>query len=62
LSPGSRSAGVDRDGAQIIPQCASPVVALIVFVVVSGLILSRMNEEQGVRVAREPDAWASLVQ
>jgi hypothetical protein len=61
LSPGSRSAGVDRDGAQIIPQCASPVVALIVFVVVSGLILSRMNEE-GVRVAREPDAWASLVQ
>jgi hypothetical protein len=61
LSPGSRFAGVDRDGAQIIPQYASPVVALIVFVVVSGLILSRMNEE-GVRVAREPDAWASLVQ
>jgi len=31
-------------------------VSLIVFFVVGGLILSRMNEEEGVCVAREPDA------
>jgi len=37
-------------------------VSLIVVFIVGGLILSRVNEEEGVRVAREPDARASLVQ
>ena len=38
------------------------IMALIVFFIVGGLILSRVNEEEGVRVAREADARASLVQ
>ena len=37
------------------------IMALIVFFIVGGLILSRVNEEEGVRVAREADAKASLV-
>jgi hypothetical protein len=37
-------------------------VALIAFFIVGGLILSRVNEEEGMRVARETGAWDSLVQ
>ena len=37
------------------------IVSLIVFFVVGGVILSRVNEEEGMRVAREADAKASLV-
>jgi hypothetical protein len=36
-------------------------VSLIVFSIVGDLILSRVNEEEGGRVAREADARASLV-
>ena len=47
------------------PACSASsrlsIMALIVFFIVGGLILSRMNEEEGVRVAREADAKASLV-
>jgi hypothetical protein len=37
-------------------------VSLIVFFIMGGRILSRVSEEEGVRVAREPDARAGLVQ
>ena len=37
------------------------IMSLIVFFIVGGLILSRVNEEEGMRVAREADAKASLV-
>ena len=37
------------------------IMALIFFFIVGGLILSRVNEEEGMRVAREADAKASLV-
>jgi UMF1 family MFS transporter len=37
------------------------IISLIFFFIVGGLILSRVNEEDGVRVAREADAKASLV-
>ena len=37
-------------------------MSLIVFFIVGGLILSRVNEEEGMHVAREADAKASLVQ
>ncbi len=35
------------------------IVSLIVFFIVGGLILSRVNEEEGIRVAREatPGLW-----
>ena len=32
------------------------IVSLIIFFVIGGLILSRVNEEEGMRVAREADA------
>jgi UMF1 family MFS transporter len=37
------------------------IISLIFFFIVGGLILSRVNEEEGMRVAREADAKASLV-
>jgi hypothetical protein len=37
-------------------------MSLIVFTIVGNLIRSRVNKEEGVRVAREADAKASLVQ
>jgi UMF1 family MFS transporter len=37
------------------------IISLIFFFIVGGLVLSRVNEEEGVRVAREADAKASLV-
>jgi hypothetical protein len=37
-------------------------MALIVFFIVGGLILSRVREEEGVYVAREANTMASLVQ
>jgi UMF1 family MFS transporter len=35
------------------------IISLIVFFVVGGLVLSRVNEEEGVRVARAADARTS---
>ncbi len=35
------------------------IVSLIIFFIVGGLILSRVNEEEGIRVAREADARAT---
>lgn len=37
------------------------IFSLIIFFVVGGLILSRLNEEEGIRVAREVDARAMIV-
>ena len=37
------------------------IFSLIIFFVVGGLILSRLNEEEGIRVAREVDARALIV-
>jgi hypothetical protein len=43
-------------GAQTVPYCALPIVSLIVFFfIVGGLILSRVNEEEGMRVVRKAD-------
>jgi MFS transporter, UMF1 family len=34
------------------------ILSLIVFFIIGGALLSRVNEEEGVRVAREADAQA----
>jgi UMF1 family MFS transporter len=47
--------------ASIFGSSRLSIMALIVFFIVGGLILSRVNEEEGVRVAREADARAGLV-
>lgn len=47
-------------GAQTVLHCASPIVSLIVFFIVVGLILSRVNEKGG-RAVREANVKPTLM-
>ena len=45
---------------QITGSSRLSIVALVVFFIVGGLLLSRVDEQQGIRIAREEDAAAGV--
>ena len=60
LSPGRSTSSIAETVSQLAGESRLSILSLIVFFVVGGLLLTRVDEQEGIRAAQEEDRAAGV--